>query len=65
MASLCLYINYLHFPTVKLGKNGGLIDDFLIIKDKYQFNVLNAPSPAATASLANGEKIANSILQRL
>lgn len=46
-------------------KKGGLIDDFLIIEDKYQFNVLNAPSPAATASLAIGEKIAGSILPRL
>ena len=45
-------------------KKGGLIDDFLIVEDKYQFNVLNAPSPAATASLAIGEKIAVSIIQR-
>ena len=45
-------------------KNGGLIDDFLIIEDKYQFNVLNAPSPAATASLSIGERIAASILKR-
>jgi L-2-hydroxyglutarate oxidase len=46
-------------------KQGGLIDDFLIIEDKYQFNVLNAPSPAATASLAIGERIADSVLKRL
>jgi L-2-hydroxyglutarate oxidase len=45
-------------------KKGGLIDDFLIVEDKYQFNVLNAPSPAATASLSIGETVANSILKR-
>ncbi len=45
-------------------KNGGLIDDFLIIEDKYQFNVLNAPSPAATASLSIGETLAESIMKR-
>ena len=45
-------------------KNGGLIDDFLIVEDKYQFNVLNAPSPAATASLSIGTKLAENILKR-
>ena len=46
-------------------KKGGLIDDFLIIEDKYQFNVLNAPSPAATASLSIGATLAERILKRL
>jgi L-2-hydroxyglutarate oxidase len=45
-------------------KNGGLIDDFLIVEDKYQFNVLNAPSPAATASLSIGASLAEKILSR-
>ncbi|UCH13012.1 MAG: L-2-hydroxyglutarate oxidase [Bacteroidales bacterium] len=45
-------------------KNGGLIDDFLIIEDKYQFNVLNAPSPAATASLSIGERLSEDIMKR-
>jgi L-2-hydroxyglutarate oxidase len=45
-------------------KNGGLIDDFLIVEDKYQFNVLNAPSPAATASLSIGTSLAEKILSR-
>jgi L-2-hydroxyglutarate oxidase len=45
-------------------KNGGLIDDFLIIEDKYQFNVLNAPSPAATASLSIGLSLAEKIISR-
>ena len=43
-------------------KNGGLIDDFLIVEDKYQLNVLNAPSPAATASLSIGEILAKKVL---
>jgi L-2-hydroxyglutarate oxidase len=45
-------------------KNGGLIDDFLIIENKYQFNVLNAPSPAATASLSIGDRLSESIMKR-
>jgi len=45
-------------------KNGGLIDDFLIVEDQYQFNVLNAPSPAATASLSIGASLAEKILSR-
>jgi len=45
-------------------KDGGLIDDFLIVEDKYQFNVLNAPSPAATASLSIGETLGKSIIKR-
>ncbi len=45
-------------------KNGGLIDDFLIVEDKYQFNVLNAPSPAATASLSIGSSLAEKIISR-
>lgn len=40
-------------------RRGGLIDDFLIRENKWAINVLNAPSPAATASLAIGETIAN------
>jgi L-2-hydroxyglutarate oxidase len=31
---------------------GGLVDDFAIIEDNRSVHVLNAPSPAATASLA-------------
>ena len=37
---------------------GGLIDDFYLIERKNIIHVLNAPSPAATASLAIGEHIA-------
>lgn len=45
-------------------KNGGLIDDFLFVEDKFIINVLNAPSPAATASLSIGESIAEKALAR-
>ena len=40
-------------------KTGGLLDDFLIVEDKQVINVCNAPSPAATSSLAIGETVAN------
>ena len=38
---------------------GSLVDDFLIIEAPNAINVLNAPSPAATASLAIGQHIAS------
>jgi len=40
-----------------LGRNGELIDDFLIERGPNSIHVLNAPSPAATASLAIGDYI--------
>ncbi len=40
-----------------IGRNGRLVDDFKIEKRKNSIHVLNAPSPAATASLAIGEYI--------
>lgn len=39
-------------------RNGGLVDDFMIVEKKHVINVCNAPSPAATSSLAIGETIA-------
>ena len=39
--------------------NGDLQDDFLIQQKEGLINVLNTPSPAATASLAIGETLAN------
>lgn len=45
-------------------KNGGLIDDFLIIEDKTIINVCNAPSPAATSSYAIGTHIAALAMKR-
>jgi L-2-hydroxyglutarate oxidase LhgO len=41
-----------------LGRDGALVDDFLIAERPRALHVLNAPSPAATASLAIGEEIA-------
>lgn len=38
---------------------GSLVDDFLIVEGPNLINVLNAPSPAATASIAIGRHIAN------
>jgi len=43
---------------------GNLSDDFLIFEDKNIINVCNAPSPAATSSLAIGESIALLALQK-
>jgi L-2-hydroxyglutarate oxidase len=40
-----------------VAKNGIPVDDFIIEKGKNSIHVLNAPSPAATASLAIGEYI--------
>lgn len=39
-------------------RRGGLIDDFKIMEEKNIIHVCNAPSPAATSSLAIGETIA-------
>jgi L-2-hydroxyglutarate oxidase len=41
-----------------LGRDGALVDDFALVRGERQLHVLNAPSPAATASLAIGEWIA-------
>jgi (S)-2-hydroxyglutarate dehydrogenase len=39
-------------------RDGALVDDFEIAEGRRMVHVLNAPSPAATASLAIGEEIA-------
>jgi L-2-hydroxyglutarate oxidase len=41
-----------------LGSNGALVDDFSIVAGGGMIHVLNAPSPAATASIAIGRHIA-------
>ena len=42
-------------------KDGALVDDFLIAEGRNSVHVLNAPSPAATASIPIGEEIAGRI----
>jgi L-2-hydroxyglutarate oxidase len=44
-----------------LRPDGGLVDDFLIVKGPSAVHVCNAPSPAATASLEIGRVIAEQI----
>ena len=45
--------------------NGNLIDDFRIVEAEKMIHVLNAPSPAATASISIGGTIANKVKERL
>ena len=44
-----------------LGRDGALLDDFLLARTGRAVHVLNAPSPAATASLAIAEMIADEV----
>ncbi len=46
-------------------RNGGLLDDFSILENKQAINVCNAPSPAATSSLAIGKTVSDMALSRL
>lgn len=46
-------------------RTGGLVDDFMIFEEKKVINVCNAPSPAATSSLAIGESIAMIAMKKL
>jgi (S)-2-hydroxyglutarate dehydrogenase len=46
-----------------LQRNGSMVDDFLIVRGSNDVHVINAPSPAATASLEIGEFIAQQVLQ--
>lgn len=45
-------------------RSGGLLDDFHILENDHFVNVCNAPSPAATSSLAIGEEIASRVIKR-
>ncbi len=45
-------------------RDGGLIDDFLIMESEKAINVGNAPSPAATSSLSIGQHVADLALER-
>jgi L-2-hydroxyglutarate oxidase len=44
-----------------VARDGGLVDDFLLVRTGRAVHVLNAPSPAATASLAIAEMIASEV----
>lgn len=47
-----------------LDKKGNLIDDFLIKKTKNSLHIINAPSPAATASLAIADEVVSRIIDK-
>jgi L-2-hydroxyglutarate oxidase len=47
-----------------LGPDGALVDDFHIVQAERMVHVLNAPSPAATASLSIGRTIADLAAER-
>jgi L-2-hydroxyglutarate oxidase len=46
-------------------RDGTLVDDFLIRQGPRAVHVLNAPSPAATASLPIGREVARRVLEVL
>ena len=48
-----------------LEPDGKLVDDFRFVEAEKMIHVLNAPSPAATASLSIGKTIAEKIVSRL
>ena len=45
--------------------DGSLVDDFVIVEGVRSLHVLNAPSPAATSSLAIGRHLAEQVAARL
>lgn len=45
-----------------LSRSGALLDDFALLRADGALHVLNAPSPAATASLAIGDEVAAAVL---
>ena len=47
-----------------LGRDGNLVDDFLILESERVVNVCNAPSPAATSSLNIGKLIVDKLAGR-
>jgi L-2-hydroxyglutarate oxidase len=44
-----------------MSPDGTLVQDFLLVERPNALHILNAPSPAATASLAIATEIANKI----
>ena len=50
--------------ALAVGRNGELLDDFVFAENEWAVNVLNAPSPAATACLSIGDSVAEKALKR-
>jgi len=48
-----------------VGRDGALLDDFFVVERPRMVHVLNAPSPAATASMAIGAHVAGLVAERL
>lgn len=48
-----------------LGRDGELIDDFIILSSQRVINVCNAPSPAATSSLKIGKTIVEHLIAQV
>ena len=48
-----------------LGRDGSLLDDFVIRETPHTIHVVNAPSPAATAALEIGSHVADLAIPRL
>jgi L-2-hydroxyglutarate oxidase len=48
-----------------LDKDGKLVDDFRIVEASKMIHILNAPSPAATASLSIGREISEMVEKRI
>ena len=51
--------------AMALGADGSLLDDFVIQSSERVINVLNAPSPAATASLNIGRLVVDKLAERV
>ena len=47
-----------------VGRDGSLVDDFVISRDNNVFHVRNAPSPAATAAFALGRELVDRVRGR-
>lgn len=50
--------------ALAVSREGEILDDFVITENEWAVNVLNAPSPAATACLSIGDSVAEKALAR-
>jgi L-2-hydroxyglutarate oxidase len=51
--------------AMAMSSDGSLVEDFHFVEGPRELHVVNAPSPAATASLAIGEEIAESVARQM